>query len=46
MLDKTIDSALLNLRRQIIQGNLDGLGHVEAFLAQRGLDPSALPTVG
>lgn len=41
MLDKTIDSALLELRRQIIRGNLDGLDHVEALLAQRGIDPSA-----
>lgn len=46
MLDKTIDSALLNLRRQIIRGNLDGLEHVNALLVQRGLDPAALPKVG
>ena len=42
MLDKTITSALLNLRAQIIRGKLDGLGHVEALLVARGV---CLPTV-
>ncbi len=41
MLDKTINSALLAFRAQIIRGNLDGLDHVEALLVQRGIDPSA-----
>lgn len=41
MLDKSIDSAPLELRRRIIRGNLDGLDHVEALLVQRGLDPAA-----
>jgi hypothetical protein len=41
MLDKTINSALLALRAQIIRGNLDGLDHVEALLVQRGIDPAA-----
>ena len=41
MLDKSITSALLALRAQIIRGNLDGLDHVEALLVQRGIDPAA-----
>jgi hypothetical protein len=41
MLDKTIDSALVNLRKQIIRGSLDGLPHVEALLILRGLDPAS-----
>lgn len=41
MLDKPIDSALLNLRRHIIRGNPDGLDHVEALLVHRGIDPAA-----
>ena len=41
MLDKTINSALLSLRAQIIRDRLDGLAHVNALLAQRGVDPSA-----
>lgn len=41
MLDKTITSALLNLRAQIIRGRLDGLGHVEALLVARSVDPTA-----
>ncbi len=40
MLDKTIGSALLNLRRQIVRGGLDGLPHVEALLVVRGINPS------
>ena len=42
MLDKTITSALLQLRAQIIRGRLDGLDHEEALLAARGV---ALPHV-
>ena len=41
MLDKTITSALLNLRAQIIRGKSDGLEHVEALLVARGVDPAA-----
>ena len=41
MLDKTITSALINLRRQIIRGKLDGLPHIDALLVQRGIDPAA-----
>ena len=37
MLDKTIDSVLLNRRRQIVWGNLDRLDHVEASLVLRGV---------
>ena len=43
MLDKTITSALLNLRAKIIRGNLDGLDHVEALLAARGVDLPHVP---
>ncbi len=43
MLDKTITSALLNLRVQIIRGKLDGLGHVEALLVARGVDLPSVP---
>lgn len=42
MLDKSIDSALLNLRRQMCRAGQD-LAHINALLAQRGIDPSALP---
>ena len=45
MLDKTIDSALLKLRRQIIRGGLDGLDHFNALLVQRGI-VSYSPTLG
>ncbi|HMO09323.1 MAG TPA: hypothetical protein PKD10_17000 [Paracoccaceae bacterium] len=38
MLDKSIDSALLALRKQIIRSGSDGLAHVEALLALRGVD--------
>ena len=41
MLDKTITSALLNLRAQIIRGKLVGLEHVNALLVARGVDPAA-----
>lgn len=37
MQDKTIDNALLALRRQIIRSEGDGLDHVEALLTQRGV---------
>ena len=43
MLDKTIDSALINLRKQIIRGDLDGLEHVNALLVTRGVYPGILP---
>lgn len=39
MLDKTIDSALLNLRRDLIRGGDEGLAHVEALLRLRGVVP-------
>ncbi|MCB1467614.1 MAG: hypothetical protein KDK08_10835 [Rhizobiaceae bacterium] len=42
MQDRTIDNALLALRKQIIRGNLDGLEHVEVLLVLRGI---ALPRV-
>jgi hypothetical protein len=38
MQDKSINGALLALRKQIIRGNLDGMAHVEALLALRGVD--------
>ena len=37
-MDKSIDRALLAPRKKIIRGNLDGLDHVEALLAMRGVD--------
>ena len=44
MLDKSINGALLALRKQIIRGNLEGLGHVEALLTMRGVPiPAVLP---
>ncbi|MGC1494712.1 MAG: hypothetical protein WA790_02805 [Sulfitobacter sp.] len=44
MLDKTIDSALLALRRQINQADGQGREHVEALLRQRGVHmPRAMP---
>lgn len=44
MQDKSIDGALLALRKQIIRGDLDGLAHVEALLALRGVHmPTVLP---
>lgn len=42
MLDKTIISALLNLRKQIIRDGLTGLDHVNALLAARGIDTARL----
>jgi len=44
MLDKSIDGALLALRKQIIRGNGEGLAHVEALCRMRGVDmPAVLP---
>ena len=44
MQDKSIDGALLALRKAIIRGNLDGLAHVEAMLILRGVHmPAVLP---
>ena len=42
MHDKTITNALLELRKRIIRGNLDGLAHVDALLVARGIDPAKL----
>ena len=41
MLDKTITSALLQLRAKIIREGLDGLPNVDALLISRGVDPQA-----
>jgi hypothetical protein len=38
MQDKTIDNALLALRKQIIRGDGKGHDHVEALLVLRGVD--------
>ena len=43
MLDKTITSALLNLRAQIIRNKMDGLEHVEALLVARSVGLPAVP---
>lgn len=44
MQDKSIDGALLALRKQIIRGDGDGLAHVEALLSLRGVHmPAVLP---
>ena len=44
MQDKSIDGALLALRKTIIRGNLDGLAHVEALLSLRNVHmPAVLP---
>lgn len=44
MQDKTINNALLALRKQIIRGDLDGLAQVETLLRMRGVDmPRVLP---
>ena len=37
MLDKSIDAALVELRRQIVRGGLEGKEHVEALLIARGV---------
>ena len=42
MLDKTITSALLTLRKQIVREKQDGLEHVNALLVARGIDPTRL----
>lgn len=42
MQDKSINNALLALRKDIMQRDLDGLAHVEALLAMRGVE---LPNV-
>ena len=41
MLDKTVTSALLQLRLMIIREGLDGLPHVDALLIARGVDPQS-----
>ncbi|HHX90616.1 MAG TPA: hypothetical protein GX700_12795 [Paracoccus sp.] len=44
MLDKSIDGALLALRKQIIRESGEGLAHVEALCLMRGVDmPAVLP---
>ncbi len=44
MQDKTINNALLALRKQIIRGDGAGQDHVEALLILRGVDmPRVLP---
>jgi len=44
MQDKTIDNALLALRKQIIRAGGKGLNHVEVLLRQRGADmPRVMP---
>ncbi|MEP5730056.1 MAG: hypothetical protein ABJL67_11885 [Sulfitobacter sp.] len=44
MQDKTIDGALLELRKRIIRGKLDGLAQVETLLVLRGVHmPRVLP---
>lgn len=44
MQDRTIDNALLALRRQIIRGDGENLAHVEALLRARGVRmPRVLP---
>jgi hypothetical protein len=44
MQDKSIDNALLALRKQIIRRGDPGMEHVEALLAQRGVSiPRVLP---
>lgn len=44
MQDRSIDGALLALRKQIIRGDGVGLSHAEALLTQRGIHmPAVLP---
>ncbi|MGL4310737.1 MAG: hypothetical protein ACRCSU_09635 [Paracoccaceae bacterium] len=43
MLDKSIDGALLALRKNIISSNGEGLEHVEALLRLRGVDLPRIP---
>jgi hypothetical protein len=42
MQNKTITNALIALRKQMIRDNLDGLAHVDALLAARGVDPATV----
>ncbi len=44
MQDKTINNALLALRKQIIRGDGAGRGHVVAMLRPRGGDMPRVPT--
>lgn len=45
MQDRTIDNALLALRKQIIREGGEGQDHVEALLQMRGVDmPRVLPS--
>lgn len=45
MQERSIDNALLALRKQITREKLDGLCHVEALLTLRGVHmPAVLPT--
>ncbi|WP_159458612.1 hypothetical protein [Roseisalinus antarcticus] len=45
MQDKTIDNALLALRKDMIRNGGDGLTHVEALLTMRGVGlPAVLPS--
>lgn len=47
MQDRTINNALLALRKQMIREGQDGLVHVEALLADRGVQmPAVLPAKG
>ncbi len=46
MQDRTIDSALLALRVQLIRDDGPGLEHVEALLAMRGCDLEPIPRSG
>ena len=44
MQDRTIDNALLALRKQVIREGTEGQDHVEALLQMRGVDmPHVLP---
>ena len=44
MQDRSIDGALLALRKNIIRGGLEGLPHVEALLGLRGVPmPRVMP---
>ena len=42
MLDKSINAALVEVRKQIVRGGLDGLAQVDDLLRLRGIDPDAL----
>ena len=50
MQDKTINNALIALHKEMTRNGLEGLSHVEALLALRGVDlpsyPKRLPTKG